>query len=109
MNSNLRLAAGKLIVFTLYGVLAVACLAVPAAVGVVAVVLLTDLTIADIAPKGATPEPRFYVGQTIHLKPAGEAALVIKSQCWPWWGCQYRLRIAGQTERSFWDSDPALP
>jgi hypothetical protein len=55
------------------------------------------------------PQPRFFAGQTIHLKPGGEPALVVKSQCWPWWGCQYRLRLVGQTESWFRDSDPALP
>jgi hypothetical protein len=55
------------------------------------------------------PQPRFFVGQTIRLKPAGEPALVVKSSCWPWLGCQYRLRLVGQTESWFKDSDPALP
>ena len=59
--------------------------------------------------KESIPNPRFFVGQTIHLKPVGEAALVVNYHCLPWLGCQYRLRLIGQNESSFWDSDPALP
>jgi hypothetical protein len=56
-----------------------------------------------------TPEPHLYAGQTLLLKPSGKSAVVVGSQCWPWWGCEYRLRLDDQTESWFWDSDLALP
>jgi hypothetical protein len=56
-----------------------------------------------------TPEPHLYAGQTLLLKPSGESAVVVGSQCWPWWGCEYRLRLDDQTESWFWVGDLALP
>jgi hypothetical protein len=55
------------------------------------------------------PQPRFFVGQTLRLKPASELALVVNTRCfWPM-GCRYQLRLAGQTESWFAENDPALP